>query len=175
MDFQHEEQKSNTSALVMALALALVQTKAELFIVRISPTRHTPGSDYTMFTNDIELTGNGKWDQDFNGKMKTGDYLAFITGINGNEMVNIFKVTKTLPLSEREVWWSKNAYTTGNGINNTKNRIPLILTNEHELPKTWAWKDIKEKVGLSPNCSTWMPRGTQRVKNASRMPFLNPF
>ncbi len=140
--------------------------------VRISPKRANPTSDLVMFMNEMEITGEGKWDQDFQGKMATGDYLGFIIGKTGNEMVHIFKVKETLPLSEREPWWNTNhPYTDGNGINAPVKRVPLILTNDHNLPKTWAWQDIKEKVGLAQNCSSWMPRGTQRIIATHLLPF----
>lgn len=129
-------------------------------------------SDWQLFMNDMTITNQGKWDKDHKGKIVAGDYLGFIIGEKGEEVVKIFKVKEELPLNLRESWWSEKAYTENNGVNSTKHRVPILLTNQHELPKTWAWSDIKKNVGLSPNCSTWMPRGTQRIANSNLLPFV---
>jgi hypothetical protein len=96
-------------------------------------------------------------------------------GTKGKQQVHIFKVKKILTESEREVWWQQKPYTSGNGSNPVSDRKAIILTKEHELPTTWPWQDIKEKVGLAPKLESYIPRGTQRVIQARRMPFPNPF
>ena len=139
---------------------------------RINPSCMKASFDWQLFMNDMTITNQGKWDKDHKGKIVAGDYLGFIIGEKGEEVVKIFKVKEELPLNQRESWWSEKAYTENNGVNSTKHRVPILLTNQHELPKTWAWSDIKKNVGLSPNCSTWMPRGTQRVANSNLLPFV---
>ena len=141
--------------------------------VRISPSRKNPIKDFTLFMNEMTITNQGKWDKDHKGALAAGDFIGFIVGKTGEEVVYIYKVIKELPLTKRESWWSEKAYTENNGIKSTKHRVPILLTNEHEYPKTWAWSDIKKKVGLSPKCSTWMPRGTQRVVKKHLLPFVN--
>jgi len=127
--------------------------------------------DFINFMNEIELTNQAKWDKDHSGKIKLGDYIGFIVTIKGEEEVLILKVEKELPIKDRESWWSEEAYNKNNSTCSTKHRVPIILTNVHDLPKKWSWCDIKKKVGLSKNCSTWMPRGTQRIKDKHLLPF----
>ena len=143
--------------------------------VRISPKHENPSSDFTLFMNDIELTGEGKWDQDAQGKLTAGDYLGFIVGPKDKQQVNIFKVKNILTESEREVWWQQKSYTSGNTSKPVSDRKAIVLIKEHELPSTWPWLDMKEKIGLAPKLDSYIPRGTQRVIKASRMPFSNPF
>ena len=149
---------------------------SDYYHVRISPKHQGPNRDFQMLMNDMAITDEAKWDQDSQGKIKKGDYLAFITGPTGNELVYIFLVKQVLSLSEREEWWATTSYMPNNGgAIAVAHRAPMTLTNVHDLPKTWSWQDIKTTVGLSPQCSSWMPRGTQRINNAYRLPFKNPF
>jgi hypothetical protein len=145
----------------------------DYYHVRINNKTENPTSDFNLMMNDMEITNEGKWDKDHEGKMKVGDFLGFITGEKGKERVHIFKVKEELPLNKRESWWSNMKYTENNGVGITKHRVPILLTREHELPKTWEWSDIKLKVGLSTDLSSWMPRGTQRVVKKQLLPFIN--
>ena len=63
-------------------------------------------------------------------------------------------------------------YTKNNGIGNVGDRIGIMLTNIHGLPKNIEWDAIKKSVNLSPNNNSWMPRGTQVVKNSHLLPFV---
>jgi len=146
---------------------------ANYYHVRINPKRQNPSADFTIFMNEMNITNEAKWDKDHNGKMKVGDFIGFILGNAGEEIVHIFKVKSELPLNKREPWWvGKTPYTVSNGVNTKKHRVPITLTSEHELAKTWDWSDIKQKVGLSPNCQTWMPRSTQLVVKKHLLPFV---
>lgn len=144
---------------------------ANYYHVRISPKRANATTDFTHFMNEMEITKEAKWDKDHNGKMQIGDYIGFIVGNAGEELVYIFKIKSELPLDKRESWWSETAYA-NNSANSTKHRVPILLTKDHEFAKTWAWSDIKEKVGIAPNFPSWMPRGTQLVAKKHLLPFL---
>jgi hypothetical protein len=144
---------------------------AKYYHVRISPKSQNPKADFTNFMNEMEITHEAKWDKDHKGKMKIGDYIGFIVGKAGEEIVHIFKIKSELPLDKRESWWSETTYA-NNSTNTTKYRIPILLTSDHEFSKTWEWSDIKKKVGIAPNFPTWMPRGTQLVAKKHLLPFL---
>jgi hypothetical protein len=144
---------------------------SKYYHVRISPKSQNPKADFSNFMNEMEITNEAKWDKDHNGKMKIGDYIGFIVGKAGEEVVHIFKIKSELPLDKRESWWSETAYA-NNSTNTTKYRVPILLTKDHKFPKTWEWSDIKKKVGIAPNFPTWMPRGTQLVAKKHLLPFL---
>jgi hypothetical protein len=143
-----------------------------VYIIRIGDNRRDSKTDFDLFMNNIELTGQGKWDKDFKGQMTIGNYLGFIIDKDGKKIVRFFKVKAELPIDSRESWWSEKAYNINNGINGTSKRTPILLTSEHDGPKMWDWKDIKIKLGYSPGCATWMPRGTLRVKKNNLLPFI---
>ena len=145
-------------------------TEPNCFLVRINIKQQNPATDYSLFMNDMEIINEAKWDKDHKGKIKIGDYIGFIVGKAGETVVHIFQVKSELPLDERESWWSDTAYTY-NTSNSTKHRVPILLTKNHSLAKTWSWSDIKEKTGLAPGMPTWMPRGTQKVAKKHLLPF----
>jgi len=112
------------------------------------------------------------WDKDKSNKIKTGDYIGFITGPTNNENVLIFLVKEELPSSMRPTHWATTTpYTEGNGISPVNDREVVILTDIHSLPKQVEWSTIRDSTGLGGDCSTWMPRGTQRVVKTHLLPF----
>lgn len=136
----------------------------KFYYTRIGTTNYEACNNWWRANHINERTGHCKWDNDSNGDIKIADYIGFITGeIYGKIVVKIFKVEALLPQDQREEWWTES------------NRLPIQLTSNHELPTTWDWFDFKQKLGLAPNCYSWMPRGTKRVKNAHLLPFANPF
>ena len=117
-------------------------------------------------------TRSGIWDKDKDNKIKVGDYLGFITGPIGNELVYIFLVKNELPHEMRPRHWVSAApHTENNGVTSVSNRGVIELTNEHSLPKTCEWSEIRRTTGLGKECATWMPRGTSRVAKKNLLPF----
>lgn len=144
----------------------------EYYHTRVNPSRSQPSSDFGIFMSEMMATRQGIWDKDKGNKLKKGDYLSFITGPVGNEIVYIYLVKEELPSYMRPSHWaSAKPYTENNGITSVDDRGVIVLTNEHSLPKTIEWSDVRRATGLGGDCSTWMPRGTQRVKNSERLPF----
>jgi hypothetical protein len=140
----------------------------DVYIVRINGKKN-PKYDLEVFLNTMSVNTEASWDKDFRNKMKVGDYLGFIVGEKGSEIVHIFKVKGE---TGREPHWEKHApYVPGNGIHSVKHRVGILLTNVHDLPKTYDWKIIKKSVGFAPACDSWMPRGTQVVKKKHLLPF----
>ena len=142
---------------------------AKYYHVRIS-NKKNPTTDYNIFLNVINEKKEAPWDKDTYNKIKTGDYLGFIIGKTGEEVVDIYKVkSETI----RENHWEQNCpYVSGNGTRSVKHRNGIILINEHTLPKKIEWKVIKENINFAPNNASWMPRGTQVVKNKKLLPFV---
>jgi hypothetical protein len=144
------------------------EQEAAFFIVRING-KNNPKYDYKFFLDAISVNTEAPWDKDWQNKIKVGDYLGFIVGEKGFETVHIVKVKSE---TVREPHWKKHGpYVPGNGTKHVKYRCGIILTNVHDLPKTYDWKIIKESVGLAPACDSWMPRGTQVVKKKHLLPF----
>jgi hypothetical protein len=137
---------------------------ANYYHVRIS--RKVPKEDYAHFKHDILEKNEGIWDKDAKNKIKIGDYIGFIVGENGNQMVEIYKV-----ISEniRETFWKQNGpYVPGNGIHEVKHRVGIILIS---INKSIEWKKLKKDINFASNNPSWMPRGMQVVKNKHLLPF----
>lgn len=117
-------------------------------------------------------SGKGFWDNDTRNRMKSGDFLGFITGpMDGNEQIHIYKIIDGLTKDERlSHWKSDTPYTTGNGVNIVSHRQVIVLTNDHSLPKTYSWR-FRSETGLGKENDTWMPRGTQNVLIQENFPF----
>jgi hypothetical protein len=144
----------------------------EYYHVRISPSRGQPNSDFAIFLSEMTTQRYSVWDKDKNGKIKPGDYLGFITGPVGQELVYIYLVKNELPSYMRPSHWaSANPHTTNNGVTPVCDRGVITLTNIHSLPKTYEWNLIKRSTGLGNDCPSWAPRGTSRVKNKHLLPF----
>ena len=142
---------------------------ARYYHVRISGKKN-PKYDYGVFTNEINLKNEAPWDKDSKNKIKVGDYLGFIVGKKGYEVVWIYKVKSE---TVRETHWKQDSpYTEGNGIGSVGHREGIILTNIHDLPKNIEWDTIRKCVNFSPNNDSWMPRGTQLIKNSHLLPFI---
>jgi hypothetical protein len=121
--------------------------------------------DFMYFQKEIITNRQGTWDKDMDNTLSVGDYLGFITGPTDNAFVYIYKVIGAGTAEDRPSHWKNNAYNTNNGTNDVDNRIVIFLTDIHMLPKTYEWNSFKKISGLAPNCDSWMPRGTQKVKN----------
>ena len=121
--------------------------------------------DFMYFQKEIITKREGVWDKDSDNTLSLGDYLGFITGPKDNAVVYIYKVTRIGTTEDRPSHWKNNAYNANNGTNDVNHRTVIFLTNIHILPKTYEWNSFKKITGLAPNCPSWMPRGTQKVKN----------
>ncbi len=139
--------------------------------VRISPTKPSVLLDYKRFVESVMTSGTGFWDNDAKNRMKSGDFLGFITGpIDGNEQIHIYKVMDGLTTDERlSHWKSDTPYTTGNGVNSVSHRQVIILTNDHLLPKLYSWRKFRSETGLGKTHYPWMPQGTEHVRR--NLPF----
>jgi hypothetical protein len=127
--------------------------------VRISPKQPQVMDDYSELVETVRATGEGLWDRDCKNKIKEGDYLGFIVG----------------PTNERlPQWASSTPYTRGNGTNSVSDRQAIVLTNNHSIEKTYDWREFRRITGLGKDCSSWMPRGTQKVLNRETLPFILP-
>jgi hypothetical protein len=144
------------------------------FHVRIN-SKKQPHGDFTKFLAEITSSREGQWDKDTNGFIKTGDYLGFITGPKGDEVVHIFLVKSEHNSSERPEHWAKGKpHTDGNGKCPVDGRGVIVLTDKHRLPKTIEWSDLRTQTGLGGTSTTWMPRGTERVKSKQHLlPFAH--
>ena len=153
-------------------SINLASSSVVYWHVRISPKRKSVLDDYEKFLETMMETGQGLWDRDSKNQIKTGDYLGFITGENGKEQIHIYKVSRVCTTIERLPQWASDMpYTTGNGFNSVSDRQAIVLTNDHSLPKTYDWHNFRRATGLGNDCSTWMPRGTQKVSNKETLPF----
>lgn len=144
--------------------------KPDYYHVRINPNKKGVMGDFKIFFSEVLMTGRGKWDKDWKNKIATGDYIGFITGPRGGEMIYIFKVERESIVRPTH-WASNTPYTENNGNSSVSYRQVIILTNRHKLPKTWDWRFFRAVTGLGGECVSWMPRGTQRVANKKNMPF----
>ena len=124
--------------------------------VRIS-TKKNPKFDFDIFINDIKIKNEASWDKDKSNKIKIGDYIGFIIGENGKEIVNIFKVKDE---TKRETHWKHDEpYVLNNGTHSVKHRDGIILTNIHETIKTIEWVVLKKSINFANGNKSWMPRG----------------
>jgi hypothetical protein len=142
--------------------------------VRISPSKKSVILDYRKFVESVMTSGKGFWDNDTRNRMKSGDFLGFITGpTDGNEQIHIYKVIDSLTPEERlSHWKSDTPYTSGNGVNTVSHRQVIVLTNDHSLPKTYSWRRFRSETGLGKENDSWMPRGTEKVLIRENFPFV---
>lgn len=151
--------------------------RADYFHTRVNPNKSQPNSDFGIFMADMVTKKEAIWDKDHYNKMKIGDYIGFITGPTGTEMVYIYKVKEELPASYRSVYWkSSDPHTEGNGKTAVRERGVVMLTNVHNLPhKQYEWREIRDALQRSTNGSAkGIPRGTERVvTNKNLLPFFN--
>ena len=68
--------------------------KPDYYHVRINPNKKGVMGDFKIFFSEVLMTGRGKWDKDWKNQIATGDYIGFITGPCGGEMIYIFKVER---------------------------------------------------------------------------------
>ena len=140
-----------------------------MYMVRISPASKKPMKDFGILQEEVRQSGEGFWDKDHQNKLKVGDYLAFIVGNKPEQKVYFFKIKKEMDSNNRPSHWaSQTPYTNGNGIDSVKHRQVIVLTESRSY-STMTWITFKEILGLSPNCSSWMPRGTTRVVNKYKL------
>jgi hypothetical protein len=143
--------------------------------VRISPKQPQVMDDYSELVETVRATGEGLWDRDCKNKIKEGDYLGFIVGPTNEEQIHIYKIDRICTTDERlPQWASSMPYTRGNGTNGVSDRQAIVLTNNHSIEKTYDWREFRRITGLGKDCSSWMPRGTQKVLNRETLPFVLP-
>lgn len=139
----------------------------EYYHTRVSPNRSQPSSDFAKFMSDIVTKRESVWDKDHRGKINVGDYLGFITGETGKELIYIFRVKEELPHYMRPDHWAQNKSHT-NGVENVDHRGVIVLTNIHHLPKTFEWSVFQKATGIGR-----IPQGTQRVATKKNLiPFI---
>jgi hypothetical protein len=144
----------------------------EYYHVRINPKREEVMNDFCLFFTELLTTRQGRWDKDSKNRIVVGDYIGFITGPVGEEVVYICKVEREGVARDRPTHWaSTTPYTSNNGKSSVADRQVIILTNKHELPKTFEWRKFRAITGLGKGCVAWAPRGTQRVVNKKTLPF----
>ena len=146
---------------------------ASYWHVRISPTKKSVLLDYSKFVESVVMRGKGFWDNDTRNRMKTGDFLGFITGpMDGNEQIHIYKIILDGSTEERlSHWKSDTPYTAGNGANVVSHRQVIVLTDDHLLPKSYSWRKFRSETGLGKENDSWMPRGTEKVLIRENFPF----
>ena len=104
----------------------------EYYHVRINPKRTDVMTDFSIFFTEILVTREGRWDKDSKNRIVVGDYLGFITGPVGEEVVYIYKVEREGTADERPSHWaSATPYTSNNGQTAVSDRQVIILTNKH--------------------------------------------
>ena len=142
------------------------------FIVRISPSRKEAKKDFAVFMSEIISDRKGKWDKDSKNKMRVGDFLGFITGPTGSELVYNFIVKDELDEIHRPTHWCSNTAYFEEGIQAVNKRKVIILTNEHNIPRTIEWSNLKRETGYKPN---YTPRGTHPIheEKAQQMTFYD--
>jgi hypothetical protein len=144
----------------------------EYYHVRINPDRVKPAADLVVLFSQLLKSRKGVWDKDHANRIKVGDYLGFITGQKGDELIYILKVEEEKTVEARpDHWESDLPYTDNNGICSVADRCVIILTNKHDLPHEYEWCKFRAETGLGKECVSWMPRGTQRVANKKTLPF----
>ena len=144
----------------------------EYYHVRINPKCADVMTDFCFFFKEVMTTRQGRWDKDSKNRIVVGDYLGFITGPVGEEVVYIFKVEREGTVDERPSHWdSATPYTSNNGKTSVGHRQVIILTNKHVLPKTFEWREFRAITRLGGACAAWAPRGIQRVVNKKTLPF----
>ena len=149
-----------------------IKKMPQYYHVRINPKRTDVMADFSIFFAEILATRKGRWDKDSKNRIAVDDYLGFITGPVGEELVYIYKVEREGTVEERPShWFSTTPYTTNNGKTSVADRQVIILTSKHELPKTFEWRKFRAITGLGGECTAWAPRGTQRVANKKTLPF----
>ena len=130
----------------------------EYYHVRINPKRTDVMTDFSIFFTEILVTREGRWDKDSKNRIVVGDYLGFITGPVGEEVVYIYKVEREGTADERPSHWaSATPYTSNNGQTAVSDRQVIILTNKHTLPKTFEWRKFRSITGLGGKCVAWAP------------------
>ena len=161
-EFLREEEEKGVNA-QKAPAKAVVKAP-EYYHVRVNPKRTAVMKDFDLFFAEMIRTRYGTWDKDSKNKMVAGDYLGFITGPVGEEEIYIYRIKGEGTAEERPSHWaSTTPYTSNNGKTSVAERQTIILTNKHTIPKTYDWRKFRKDTGLGCNCTSWMPRGTQRV------------
>jgi len=136
-----------------------------VYIVRISSNLKTAQNDYNNFLNQIRQKQDSIWDNTKNNSIQVSDYFGFIVGNGGNEEVKIHKVIRVGLSSQRHVTWNANTpYNPNNGKSQNSPGHRTIIYLSGELA-TFSWRWWKQTVQYSPNCASWMPRGTMKSRN----------
>jgi hypothetical protein len=142
----------------------LPNLKDKIYVVRISETNVT---DYNIMKNTFDEGDVALWDKDKKNTIKPENWLGFIIGSCKDPVVELYKVENELPVSARPSHWDEKQYTSQNvtvGVNERG-----VISFDPRIKINVKWNDWKKIVNYSPNCKTWMPRGTTTAIN----PFPN--
>lgn len=120
--------------------------EAKVWLVRISPRKPESVRDYDFFLNELETTGQGLWDKDVRNKVRTGDYLGFITGPIADADVYLFRVTGERPAHARHPFWRPSE----------REVVVLERVGEAQVVQ-YPWNAWRVEIGYVP---TFWPNGT---------------
>lgn len=117
----------------------------KVWLVRISPRKAEAVRDYDYFLEEVSTNGQGLWDKDTRNRMRTGDYVGFITGPIPDAEVQLFRVVEERPVEARQSFWS------------VSHREVVVLTHDPEAPVGYSWNMWRRETGYAE--SFW-PNGT---------------
>ena len=138
--------------------------------VRINKTRKNVYKDFVAFEKSMCEDGKAIWDKDSKNKMDTGDYIGFIVDDVDNTE-KIIKIYKILACKEERDpnWNTTEPYNADNGTSSVGHRHVIVLANDPRIPANTKWNDFRKCTGLGKDCKSWMPRGTQKVKDKQKI------
>ena len=141
-------------------------SNAQMYLVRISLRKgaETARHDYSFLKKENAEGKQAIWDKDARNTISIGDWLGFIVGENGNEIVDLYQVVREAHVSERPVHWKRiNSYTNQETTTKPIARELIVLSSDN--PIQMEWSDWKRKVDYKEK---YMPRGTTSAKNPFR-------
>jgi hypothetical protein len=134
-----------------------------LAIVRIGPLRKVALRDFVHMKATPNHNRLFTWDKDRANNIQVGDVIVFILGKSDDTFLEYFQIEHDLAISERDGnWKSQQPYQTGNGESSVCHRRVIQMKALTNATIT-QWSDLKTRLGYSPDCATWMPRGTTMV------------
>ena len=136
---------------------------AKMHLVRISLRNGAEAArhDYGILKDENAQGKETLWDKDARNKIHIGDWLGFIVGENGDEVVELYQVVGEAPVSKRPVHWKRiESYTNQETTTKPIARELIVLSSDN--PTQMEWSDWKRKVDYKDK---YMPRGTTSAKN----------
>jgi len=138
-------------------------SEAVIYIVRISQRKNATAArdDYNFLKKDNARGKNAMWDKDTRNNIAIGNWIGFIVGENGNEVVELYQVIGEAPISKCPKHWKRvKIYTDQDTATKPITRELIVLSSDDPVQLEWNyWKravDYKEK---------YTPRGTTKARN----------